>query len=108
MLKSSENLPINDVSGSNSDESESAAVDNTNKMDTGEKYVMSTLEDTDDGEGNASLLRELGVLKKTSLLRKDFKTKGQILEVGQRTKSPMSVSCIRSMKQNRQAMMRKI
>ena len=34
--------------------------------------------------GKFSLLRELGVLKKTSLLQKDFKIKGQIGEVGQR------------------------
>ena len=86
MLKSLENLTINDVSGSNNDESEAAAADNTNKMDTREKYVMPAVEDTDDGEGNASVLRELGVLKKTSLLRKDFKIKGQIHEVGQRNK----------------------
>ena len=43
---------------------------------------MPTLEDTDDGEGNVSLLRELGVLEKTSLLRRDFKIKDQIGEVG--------------------------
>ena len=55
-------------------------------MYTREKYVMPALEDTDDGEGNVSLLRELGVLKKTSLLRKDFKIKDQIGEVGQRDK----------------------
>ena len=76
MLKSLENLTINDVSGSNNDESEAAAADNTNKMDTREKYAMPALEDTDDGEGNVSVLQELGVLKKTSLLRKDFKIKG--------------------------------
>ena len=55
MLKSLENLTINDVSGSNTDESESGAADNTKKMDTREKYVMPALEDTDDGEGNVSL-----------------------------------------------------
>ena len=83
MLKSLENLTINDVSGSNADESESAATNNTNKMDTREKYVMPALEDTDDGESNVSLLRELGILKKTSLLRKEFKIKSQIGEVVQ-------------------------
>ena len=36
--------------------------------------------------GKFSLLRELGVLKKTSLLRKDFKIKGQLVEIGQRDK----------------------
>ena len=108
MLKSLENLTINDVSGSNTDESESTAADNTNKMDTREKYVMPALKDTDDGEGNASLLPELGVLKKTSLLRKDFKIRIKLVRLGRGTKSPMSVSCTRSMKQNCQAMMRKI
>ena len=83
MLKSLENLTINDISGSNTDESEFAAADNTNKMDTKEKYVMPALEDTDDGEGN---LRDLGVLKKTSLLQKDFKIESQIGEAGQRDK----------------------
>ena len=48
MLKSLENLTINDVSGSNADESESTAANNTNKMDTREKYVMPALGDTDD------------------------------------------------------------
>ena len=86
MLKSLKNLTINDVSGSNNDESELAATDNTNKIDTKEKCVMPALQDTDDEEGNVSLLRELGVLKKTSLLRKDFKIKGQIGEIGQRDK----------------------
>ena len=47
---------------------------------------MAALEDTDDSEGNVSLLRELGVLKKTSLLQKDFKIKVQIGEVGQKDK----------------------
>ena len=74
------------ISGSNNDESELGATDNTNKIDTREKCVMPALEDTDDEEGNVSLLRELGVLKKTSLLRKDFKIKGQIREGGQRNK----------------------
>ena len=83
MLKSLENLTINDLSRSNTDESEFAAADNTNKTDTKEKYVMPALEDTDDEEGN---LRDLGVLKKTSLLQKDFKIKSQISEVGQRDK----------------------
>ena len=86
MLKSLESLTINDVSGSNNDESEAAAADNTDKVNAREKYVMPALEDTDNGEGNVSVLRELGVLKKTSLLRKDFKIKGQIREGGQRNK----------------------
>ena len=47
---------------------------------------MPALEDTDDGKGNVSLLRELGVLKKTSQLRKDFKIKGRIGDIGQRRK----------------------
>ena len=47
---------------------------------------MPALEDTDDGKGNVSPLRELGVLKKTSQLRKDFKIKGRIGEIGQRRK----------------------
>ena len=81
-----ENLTINNLSGSNTDESESATANNTNKIDRREKYVMPALEDTDDREGNISLLRELGVLKKTSLLRKDFKIKSQLVEVGQRDK----------------------
>ena len=86
ILKSMENLTINNLSGSNTDESESATANNTNKIDRREKYVMPALEDTDDREGNISLLRELGVLKKTSLLRKDFKIKSQLVEVGQRDK----------------------
>ena len=45
-----ENLTINDVSESNTDESESAAADNTNKMDTRETYVMPALENADDGK----------------------------------------------------------
>ena len=55
-------------------------------MDTSEKYAMPALENTDDSEGNVSLLRELGVLKKTRLLQKDFKIKVQIGEVGQKDK----------------------
>ena len=58
ILKSMENLTINNLSGSNTDESESAAANNTNKIDRREKYVMPVLEDTDDGEGNISLLQE--------------------------------------------------
>ena len=55
-------------------------------MDTSEKYGMPALEDTDDGEGNVSLLRDLSVLKKTNLLQKDFKIKVQIGEVEQKDK----------------------
>ena len=47
---------------------------------------MPALENTDDSEGNVSLLRELGVLKKTRLLQKDFQIKVQIGEVGQKDK----------------------
>ena len=104
ILKSMENLTINNLSGSNTDESESAAANNTNKIDRREKYVMPALEDTDDGEGNISLLQELSIPKKTGLLRKYFKIKGQLVEVGHRDK----ISCSRSMNQNCQAMMRKI
>ena len=39
-----------------------------------------------DGEGNVEVLHELGILKKTSLLRREFRVKGQIGEVGQADK----------------------
>ena len=102
MLKSLKNLTVNDVSGSNNDESESAATDNTNKIDTREKYVMPALDDTDDEEGNVSLLRELGVLKRQACFGKILKLRVKLVRLGRGTKSPMSVSCTRSMKQNRQ------
>ena len=68
MLKSLENLTINDVSGSNADESESIATNNTNKMDTREKHVMPAL-----------------------------KLRVKLVRLCRGTKSPMSVSCTRSM-----------
>ena len=39
-----------------------------------------------EGEGKMNILRELGVLKKTSLLRKEFRVKGSIGEAGQKEK----------------------
>ena len=86
ILKSFENLTINDASRSNTDELNQLQPITPKKLDTREKYVVPMLEDTNDGEGNVSLLRELGMLKKTSLLRKDFKIKGQIGEVGEKEK----------------------
>ena len=39
-----------------------------------------------EGEGKTDLLRELGILKKTSLLRKEFRVKGSIGDAGQKEK----------------------
>ena len=42
--------------------------------------------DDQEGEGKMNTLRELGVLKKTSLLRKEFRVKGSIAEASQKEK----------------------
>ena len=43
-------------------------------------------DDDQEGEGKMNILQELGVLKKTSLLRKEFWVKGSIREAGQKEK----------------------
>ena len=43
-------------------------------------------DDDQEGEGKMNILRALGILKKTSLLRKEFRVKGSIGEVGQKEK----------------------
>ena len=43
-------------------------------------------DDDQGGKGKLNILRELGVLKKTSLLRKEFRVKGSIGEAGQKEK----------------------
>ena len=43
-------------------------------------------DDDQECEGKMNILQELGVLKKTSLLRKEFWVKGSIREAGQKEK----------------------
>ena len=43
-------------------------------------------DDDQEGEGKMNIRQELGVLKKTSLLRKEFRVKGSIREAGQKEK----------------------
>ena len=44
------------------------------------------VDDDQEGEGKMNILRELGVLKKASLLRKEFRVKGSIGEADQKEK----------------------
>ena len=48
-----------------------------------------------EGEGEMNILRESGILKKTSLLRKEFRVKGSIGEAGQKKNSRTCPLCTR-------------
>ena len=55
-----------------------------------------TVADNDqEGEGKTNILRELSVLKKMNLLRKEFRVKGSIGEADQKKNSRMCPLCTR-------------
>ena len=55
-----------------------------------------TVADNDEeGEGKMNILQELGILKKMSLLRKEFRVKGSIGEADQKKNSRMCPLCTR-------------
>ena len=65
---------------------ENTKVVNDGDKESGIQAGKAVADDDQEGEGKMNILRELDVLKKTSLLRKEFRVKGSIGEAGQKGK----------------------
>ena len=74
--------------------------ENTKVANDGGKEIdiqagKAVVDNDQEGESKMNILRELGVLKKMSLLRKEFRVKGSIGEAGQKKNSRMCPLCTR-------------
>ena len=94
IMPKSDNKELNTTTSSEQKEDtdpEERVKENTKVVNDGDKESdiqvgKAVADDDQEGEGKINILRELGVLKKTSLLRKAFRVKGSIGEAGHKEK----------------------